>query len=463
MDRVRTLIMGAAGRDFHNFNVVYRNDPRSEVVGFTAAQIPNIAGRRYPAALAGPLYPEGLPIFDENELAALIDRLSVHQVVFSYSDASYVYVMHRAAIANAAGADFVLLGPDRTMIESRTPVVAICAVRTGAGKSQTTRRIARLLRGRGLRVGVVRHPMPYGDLVAQRVQRFATLADTERQHCTIEEIEEYEPHIAGGSVVYAGVDYAAILEKVESEADVILWDGGNNDLPFYRPALHLVVADPLRLGNELTYHPGEANLRMADVVVINKIDTADLDATEQLRDHVREANPRAIIVEAASPVLADRPELVTGLRVLVVEDGPTLTHGEMRFGAGTVIARKLGARQIVDPHPFAVGSLAETFQAYPSIGPVLPAMGYSEQQIHDLELTINRVPCDTVIVGTPIDLGRLVKIRKPVVRARYELQEIGQPDLAGIISDFLERPAIGTPRPTGVVAETAPAGRHEAP
>ncbi len=437
MTRLRTLIMGAAGRDFHNFNVVYRDDPQYEVVGFTAAQIPDIAGRRYPSELAGPLYPAGIPIFDEGQLASLIGRLSVRQAVFAYSDVSYVDVMHRAAIANAAGADFLLLGADATMLESRKPVIAVCAVRTGAGKSQTARRLASLLRQRGLKTGVVRHPMPYGDLVAQRVQRFAAIADMERHHCTIEEMEEYEPHIANGSVVYAGVDYAAILREVEAEAEVILWDGGNNDLPFYRPDLHVVVADPLRLGNELTYYPGEANLRMADVAVINKIDTADLQATHELRDHIRIANPGALIVEAASPVTADRPELVTGRRVLVVEDGPTLTHGEMRFGAGTVVARKLGAREIVDPRPFAVGSIAETYQAYPRIGALLPAVGYSTNQIRDLEATIDRVPCDVVVVGTPIDLSRIVRIRKPVVRARYELQEIGQPDLAFVGDRFL--------------------------
>ncbi|MGE5246079.1 MAG: cyclic 2,3-diphosphoglycerate synthase [Betaproteobacteria bacterium] len=441
MDPLRTLIMGAAGRDFHNFNVVYRDDERYEVVGFTAAQIPNIAGRRYPRELAGPRYPEGIPVFEEHELPALIARLAVRQVVFSYSDVSYVYVMHRSAIANAAGADFVLLGPDATMLKSRKPVIAICAVRTGAGKSQTTRRIAGLLRDRGLKTGVVRHPMPYGDLVSQRVQRFATLADMERHHCTIEEIEEYEPHIVSGSVVYAGVDYAAILKDAEADADVILWDGGNNDLPFYRPDLHVVVADPLRLGNELTYYPGEANLRMADVAVINKIDSADLQAAQELRDHIRAANPRAIIVEAASPVIADHPELVAGRKVLVVEDGPTVTHGEMRFGAGTVIAKKLGAGEIVDPRVFAVGTIAETYRTYPAVGPLLPAMGYSDQQVRDLEATIDRVPCDVVIVGTPIDLSRLVKIRKPVVRARYELQEIGQPGLDRIIDDFLGRQA----------------------
>jgi predicted GTPase len=452
MDRVRTLIMGAAGRDFHNFNVVYRDDSRYEVVGFTAAQIPDIAGRRYPPELAGALYPEGIPIFEEGELASLIDRFEVGQVVFSYSDVSYVHVMHCAAIANAAGASFVLLGPNATMLQSRKPVIAICAVRTGAGKSQTTRRIASLLRRRGLKTGVIRHPMPYGDLVAQRVQRFATVDDMRRHHCTIEEMEEYEPHIANGSVVYAGVDYAAILSEAEADAEVILWDGGNNDLPFYRPDLHVVVADPLRLGNELTYYPGEANLRMADVAVINKVDTADLQATQVLRDHIRAARPRAVIVEAASPVTADHPERVTGRRVLVVEDGPTLTHGEMRFGAGTVIARKLGACEIVDPRAFAVGSIAETYRAYPHVGALLPAMGYSEQQVRDLEATINRVPCDSVVIGTPIDLTRIVTIGRPVVRARYELQEIGQPDLAFVIDEFLQQRSI---RPAQLIGRSS--------
>jgi predicted GTPase len=439
MDRMRTLILGAAGRDFHNFNVVYRDDTRYEVVGFTAAQIPNIAGRRYPPALAGPLYPDGVPIFPEEELAALIERLDVRQVVFSYSDVSYAYVMHRAAIAQAAGADFVLLGPRATMLHSRTPVIAVCAVRTGAGKSQTTRRIASLLRDHGLRVAVVRHPMPYGDLAAQRVQRFATLDDMKCQHCTIEEMEEYEPHIVNGSIVYAGVDYADILNRAETDADVIVWDGGNNDLPFFRPSLHVVVADPLRLGNELTYYPGEANLRMADVVVINKIDTADLAATQTLRDHIRAANADAVIIEAASPVTADHPAAVTGRTVLVIEDGPTVTHGEMRFGAGTVLAKKFGAGEIVDPRPYAVGSIASTYEAYPDIGPVLPAMGYGDAQVRDLEATIERVPCEVVVIGTPIDLSRLVTIHQPVVRVRYELQEIGRPNLADAMQGVLEQ------------------------
>lgn len=431
--------MGAAGRDFHNFNVVYRDDTRYDVVGFTAAQIPNIADRRYPPELAGPHYPSGVPIFAEQDLAGLIARLSVRQVVFSYSDVSYGYVMHRAAIANAAGADFVLLGGEATMLRSRKLVVAVCAVRTGAGKSQTTRRLAALLRAHGLRPGIIRHPMPYGDLVAQRVQRFAAIADLARERCTIEEMEEYEPHITSGSVVYAGVDYAAILHAAEAESDVILWDGGNNDLPFYRPDLHVVVADPLRLGHEQTYYPGETNLRMADVVVINKVDAADAAATATLRQHIRAANPGAQVVTAMSPVTGDHPEMIAGRRVLVVEDGPTVTHGEMPFGAGTVLARKFNAAAIVDPRPWVVGSLAETFRAYPAIGPLLPAMGYGDAQVRDLEATIDRVDCDVVVVGTPIDLARVVHIRRPVVRARYDLLEVGQPDLSGIVDTFLSR------------------------
>jgi len=434
MDRIRTLILGAAGRDFHNFNVVYRDDTRYDVVGFTATQIPNITDRRYPPDLAGPLYPAGVPIFPEEDLSALVDRLAVRQVVLSYSDVSYQHVMHRAAIANAAGADFLLLGSRATMLDSRKPVIAVCATRTGAGKSPASRRIVALLQERGLRVAIVRHPMPYGDLSAQRVQRFATLDDLATHHCTIEEMEEYEPHVLHGSVVYAGVDYADILEHAEADADVILWDGGNNDLPFYRPTIHIVVADPLRPGHELAYHPGEANLRMADVVIINKVDAAGLDAVSRVRENIRAANPSALIVEAASPVTADRPELVTGKRVLVVEDGPTLTHGEMRFGAAAVIARRFGAAEIVDPRPFAVGSIADTFRTYPGIGTLLPAVGYGDQQVRDLEATIAAVPCDAVVVGTPIDLGRLVRIAQPVVRARYEMQELGRPTLADALA-----------------------------
>ncbi len=458
MDRIRTLILGAAGRDFHNFNVVYRDDTRYEVVGFTAAQIPNIVGRTYPPDLAGPLYPAGVPIFPEEEMASLVDRLAVRQVVLSYSDISYEYAMRRSAIANAAGADFVLLGPRATMLDSRRPVVSVCAVRTGAGKSPASRRIAILLRERGLRVAIVRHPMPYGNLSAQRVQRFAALEDMARHGCTIEEMEEYEPHILSGSVVYAGVDYADILEQAEAEADVILWDGGNNDLPFYRPTLHIVVADPLRPGHELVYYPGEANLRMADVVIINKVDAAGLEAVTRVRENVRGVNPRALVVEAASPVVADQPERIQGRKVLVIEDGPTLTHGEMRFGAATVIAKRFGAAEIVDPRPYAVGSIAETFRTYPAIGMLLPAMGYGAQQVRDLEATIARVPCDAVIVGTPIDLGRLMTISQPVVRARYELQELGRPDLADALAGLLDQPR-AAPRRRGPAAtdDSAPA------
>lgn len=442
---IRTLILGAAGRDFHNFNVVYRDDPSHTVVAFTATQIPDIAGRRYPPSLAGRLYPEGIPIWPEDDLAAIIEAHRIDRVVFSYSDVSYVHVMRRAAIANAAGADFVLLGARQTMLRSAKPVVAVCAVRTGAGKSQTTRRVARILREAGLHVAAVRHPMPYGDIDAQAVQRFASLDDLAAARCTIEEIEEYEPHIVNGTVVYAGVDYAAILARAEAEADIILWDGGNNDLPFFVPDLHIVVADPLRVGNELTYYPGETNLRMADVVVINKIDTADLGAIERLRDNIRAVNPEARLVEAASPVMAEGAEMLAGRRVLVIEDGPTMTHGEMTFGAGTVVARKAGAREIVDPRPYAVGRLVETFATYPGIGRVLPAMGYGEGQIRDLEATIARVPCDAVVIGTPIDLTRLIRIEKPTVRVRYELQEIGRPDLHDVLVPLLEK--IRVPEP----------------
>jgi len=439
MTRISTVIMGAAGRDFHNFNVVYRDDARYEVVAFTAAQIPNIAGRRYPPALAGPLYPEGIPILPESELEAIVRRHRVRQVVFSYSDVSYPYVMHRAALANAAGADFVLLGARTTMLESRRPVVAVCAVRTGCGKSQTTRRVAAILRRAGLRVAVVRHPMPYGDLEAQRLQRFATVGDLSHNRCTIEEMEEYEPHLVHGSVVFAGVDYAAILEAAEREADVILWDGGNNDLPFFRPDLHIVVTDPLRAGHELAYYPGEANLRLADVAIINKVDTAGAAPVDRLRETIRSVNPQATVIEAASPVFADHPERVTGARVLVIEDGPTLTHGEMSVGAGTILARRLGARELVDPRPYAVGSVAAAFREYPAIGPVLPAMGYGDEQVRELEATIARVPCDVVIIGTPIDLTRVVRIDRPTVRVRYELQELGQPTLETVLEAFLEK------------------------
>jgi predicted GTPase len=437
--RIRTVIMGAAGRDFHNFNVVYRNDARYDVVAFTATQIPNIDGRRYPASLAGPLYPKGIPILDESDLESIIREHKVNEVVFAYSDVPYTYVMDRGSLANAAGASFKILGAAETMIASTKPVISICAVRTGSGKSQTTRRIAAMLREQGLKVAAIRHPMPYGNLEKQRVQRFGSIGDLKKHKCTIEEIEEYEPHIVSGTIIYAGVDYGDILAQAQAEADVILWDGGNNDTPFYKPDLHIVVADPLRVGNELLYHPSETNLRLADVVIINKIDTADINAINALRVNIRRVNNRAVIIEAASPILVDHAERITGKRVLVVEDGPTLTHGDMKFGAGVVAAGKFGAAEIVDPRPYTVGTITETFKKYPNIGTLLPAMGYGDKQVKDLETTINKVPCDTVIIGTPIDLNRLIKIRKPTVRVGYELQEIGRPDLEDVLAPFFSK------------------------
>ena len=439
MRRIKTLIMGAAGRDFHNFNTVYRDNQRYEVVAFTATQIPNIDDRKYPAVLAGKLYPKGIPIYDESEVEALIRKHRVEEVVFSYSDVSYNHVMSRGSIANAAGAHFKLLGAGPTMIKSTKPVISICAVRTGSGKSQTTRRVSHLLQAAGLKVAAVRHPMPYGDLAKQKVQRFASLSDLKKHDCTIEEIEEYEPHIVSGTIIYSGVDYQAILEQAQAEADVVLWDGGNNDLPFYAPDLHIVVADPLRVGNELTYYPAEANLRMADVVIINKVDTADIHAITQLRQNIRKVNAKAVMIDAASPIFLDHPERIAGKRALVVEDGPTLTHGEMKFGAGIVAAEKFGAREIVDPRPYTVGSITATFRKYPGIGTLLPAMGYGDSQVRDLAATINKVPCDVVVIGTPIDLNRLIKIRKPTVRVGYELQEVGQPDLKTVLAKFLNK------------------------
>jgi predicted GTPase len=433
MSRTRILIMGAAGRDFHNFNTVFRDNDAYEVVAFTATQIPNIEGRAYPPELAGSLYPSGIPIFPEEQLVDLISQYDIDQVVFAYSDVSHQYVMHKASIVLAAGADFRLMGTKRTMVESEKPVVAVCAVRTGSGKSQTTRYVCNALQRMGHKVVAIRHPMPYGDLVAQRVQRFADYPDLDRYDCTIEEREEYEPHIDQGVVVYAGVDYEAILREAEKEADVIVWDGGNNDLPFFKPDLHIVVADPHRAGHELSYYPGESNLRAADVVVLNKIDTADLANIARVRENVRKANPSAIIVEAASPIFVEDPDAISGKRVLVVEDGPTLTHGEMAYGAGLVAARRFGAAEIVDPRPYAVRSIAQTFAKYPKTGPVLPAMGYGEQQIKDLEESIDAVPCDLVIIGTPIDLRRVVRFKHPTDRVRYELQVIGQPTLAEIL------------------------------
>jgi predicted GTPase len=434
MAKDRVIIMGAAGRDFHNFNVYFRGNEAYEVMAFTATQIPNIEGRIYPPELAGPGYPDGIPIYPESKLAELIEELDIDQVVFGYSDVSHEYVMHRASMVLAAGADFRLMGWKETMLKARVPVISVCAVRTGSGKSQTSRRVSDILREMGKRVVVVRHPMPYGDLRKQICQRFASYEDLDRYECTIEEREEYEPHLDRGMVVYAGVDYEKILREAEQEAEIILWDGGNNDLPFYKPDLHIVVTDPHRAGHELAYHPGEANLRLADVVVINKIDTANLDAVTTIRENVQATNPDAIIIEAASPIFVEDPAAIRGKRVLVVEDGPTLTHGEMAYGAGIVAARRFGAAEIVDPRPYAVGSIIETFEKYPQTGPLLPAMGYGERQIEELEETINATPCDLVIVATPIDLRRVLKhIAHPMDRVRYELQEIGQPTLEDVL------------------------------
>ncbi len=437
----RVLIAGAAGRDFHNFNMVFHDNDDFRVVAFTATQIPNIEGRRYPPVLAGKLYPEGVPIYAENELEQLIASHQVDEVVFSYSDISHESVMHLASRSMAAGAGFRLLSPRQTMLHSRQPVVAVCAVRTGSGKSQTSRRVLKILQqDLGYeRVVAVRHPMPYGDLATQTVQRFANPDDLDVHKCTIEEREEYEPYIERGAVIYSGVDYEAILRQAEEEADIIIWDGGNNDLPFYRPDLHIVVTDPHRPGHEVSYHPGEANLRMADVVVVNKVDTSDHDHVVTVQNNIRGTNPDAIIVKAASPIFIDDPESVRGRRVLVVEDGPTLTHGDMAYGAGVVAAEYFGAAEIVDPRPYAVGSIAATFEMYPSTGPVLPAMGYGSAQMADLEGTINKTPADMVIVATPIDLARLLEIKKPWQRVRYELQEIGKPTLLDILGDRFGR------------------------
>ncbi|HOU42938.1 MAG TPA: cyclic 2,3-diphosphoglycerate synthase [Anaerolineaceae bacterium] len=430
---IRTLIMGAAGRDFHNFNVFFRDNKDYEVVAFTATQIPNIEGRRYPAELAGSLYPEGIPIYPESELQDLIRKYQVDQVVFAYSDVPHEVVMHKASLVMAVGADFRLMGQHSTQLKSTKPVISVCAVRTGSGKSQTTRRVSLILRDMGYKVAAIRHPMPYGDLVKQKVQRFATYADLEKHECTIEEREEYEPHIDNGVIVYAGVDYEAILRQAEQEVDIVLWDGGNNDFPFYVPDLAIVVADPHRPGHERTYHPGETNIRAADVFVINKVDTADPDAVIAVRDSLHELNPKAVVIEAASPLFVDDPESIRGKRVLVIEDGPTLTHGEMAYGAGWVAARRFGAAEIVDPRPFAVGTIADTYRKYPSTGAILPAMGYGEKQTRDLEKTIDQADVDMVISATPIDLTRVLKVRKPMQRVRYELQEIGQPTLEEIL------------------------------
>ena len=436
------LIIGAAGRDFHNFNTYYRDNADYNVVAFTAAQIPDIAGRKYPAELSGKLYPEGIPIYAESELERLIVELEVEDCVFSYSDVPYQYVMGVSAKVNAAGANFVLLGPGKTMVKSTKPLVAIGAVRTGCGKSQTSRRVIELLMEAGLKVVAIRHPMPYGDLVAQKVQRFATVEDLAKNKCTIEEMEEYEPHVTRGNVIYAGVDYEAIVRAAENDpdgCDVILWDGGNNDFPFYKPDLMITVVDPHRPGHELKYYPGEATLRLADVVVINKMDSASPEGIQTVRESIMAVSPNALVIDGASPLTIDKPELVKGKKVLVVEDGPTLTHGEMKIGAGTVAALKCGAGELVDPREYAVGRLQETYATYPNIGTLLPAMGYGEQQIKDLEATIEATPCDVVVVATPIDLNRIVKINKPNVKVGYDLQEIGTPTLEGPIKEFIAK------------------------
>jgi len=435
MPKDRVIIMGAAGRDFHNFNLYFRDNPNYEVVAFTATQIPNIERRTYPPELSGPLYPQGIPIYPEEEVTTLIQKHDVDQVIFAYSDISHEYVMHKASEVLAAGADFRLLGPKATMLKAGVPVISICAVRTGSGKSQTSRRASDILKKMGKRVVVVRHPMPYGDLAKQACQRFATYEDLDRYECTIEEREEYEPHINRGTVVYAGVDYEEILRHAKAEADIILWDGGNNDLPFYRPDLHIVVADPHRPGHELRYHPGETNLRLADVVIINKIDTANEEDVALVEENIKKLNPKALVVKANSPIFVEDPGAIEGKQVLVIEDGPTLTHGEMAYGAGVVAARRFGAAKIVDPRPYAVGSIKDTYANYPTTGPILPAMGYGEEQIKELEATINGTPCDLVLVATPIDLRRLIDLEKPSDRVRYELEEISHPDLEEIIRE----------------------------
>jgi len=432
---VKTLIMGAAGRDFHNFNVYFRDNPDYEVVAFTATQIPNIEGRQYPAELTGAQYPQGIPIYPESDLIKLINESEIEQVIFAYSDVPHEYVMHKASAVLAAGADFRLMGTDNTQVKSKKPVISVCAVRTGSGKSQTTRRVSLILRDMGFKVAAIRHPMPYGDLVAQKVQRFAKLSDLDKHDCTIEEREEYEPHIVNDVIVYAGVDYEAILRQAEEEADIILWDGGNNDLSFYVPDLSIVVADPHRPGHEVSYHPGEAVSRQADVFVINKVDTADAEAVMAVQESLRNLQPDAVIIEGASPLFVDDPAAIRGKRVLVVEDGPTLTHGEMAYGAGWVAARRFGAAEIVDPRPYAIGTIKETYAKYPTTGNVLPAMGYGDDQMKELEQTINSANVDLVIIGTPIDLGRLLKINKPTQRVRYELQEIGQPTLEDLLKN----------------------------
>jgi len=442
MAKKNVIIIGAAGRDFHNFNCVFRDNPDYNVVAFTAAQIPDIDDRKYPAGLAGELYPQGIPIEPEENLVELIKLYNVDECVFSYSDVSYQHVMGISAIVNNAGADFKLIGHAKTALKSNKPVISVCAVRTGCGKSQTSRKVIEILMKKGLKVVAARHPMPYGDLMEQRVQRFATVEDLKKHKCTIEEMEEYEPHVVRGNIIYAGVDYQAILNEAENDpdgCDVIIWDGGNNDFEFFDADLSITIADPHRPGAELTYYPGEVSLRMADVVVINKIDSASPENILTVRNNIAKVNPDAIVVDGASPLTVDHPEVIRGKRVLVVEDGPTLTHGGMKIGAGVVAALKHGASELVDPRPYTVGKLKETFEIYPNIGTLLPAMGYGDQQIKDLEATIENCDCDAVVIGTPIDLSRIVKINKPVTRVGYDLQEIGKPDLEGILDDFVKK------------------------
>ncbi|MFP4604149.1 MAG: cyclic 2,3-diphosphoglycerate synthase [Bacteroidales bacterium] len=443
MAQKNVIIIGAAGRDFHNFNTYFRGNSDYKVVAFTAAQIPDIEGRKYPASLAGEdMYPDGIPIYAEEDLPKLIKELNVDDCVFSYSDVPYQHVMSVSSIVHEAGANFMLLGPKDTMIESKKPVISVGAVRTGCGKSQTSRKVIETLMEQGLKVVAIRHPMPYGDLEKQKVQRFATLDDLKKHDCTIEEMEEYEPHIVRGNVIYAGVDYEAILREAENDpdgCDVILWDGGNNDFPFYKSDLAITVADPHRPGHELNYFPGEVNLRLADVVVINKIDSAEPDKIQIVRENIAKVNPNAIVIDGASPIKVEDVSVIKGKRVLVVEDGPTLTHGEMKIGAGTVAARKFGASEIIDPRPYTVGRLKETFEIYPEIGKLLPAMGYGDEQIKDLEKTINNTDCDSVIIGTPIDLNRIVKIKKPNTRVFYDLDEIGKPDFDDVLGEFLQK------------------------
>jgi len=442
MTQRKIIIIGAAGRDFHNFNTFYRDNSAYKVLAFTAAQIPDIAGRKYPASLAGSLYPDGIPIYPQDDLERLIKELDADACVFAYSDVPYTFVMGIGARVNAAGADFAMLGPKRTMLKSTKPVIAVGAARTGCGKSQTSRRIVEILMAKGLKVIAVRHPMPYGDLEVQKVQRFATIEDLTKHRCTIEEMEEYEPHVERGNVIYAGVDYEAILRAAENDpsgCDVILWDGGNNDFPFYRPDLMVTVVDPHRPGHELSYYPGEITLRMANVVVINKIDSADFDHIQTVRNNIERVNPQAVVVDAASTIAVEKPEVIKGKRVLVIEDGPTLTHGEMKIGAGVVAAKRFGAAAIVDPRPYAVGKLAETFCIYPNIGKLLPAMGYGEEQLRDLTATIEHTDCDSVVIATPIDLGRVIRINKPCTRVEYSLQEIGRPNMEDVLEDFIKR------------------------